>query len=291
MVIVLSHPLFTPVNRIGCGIVFKAMKILLLGDIVGRPGRNFLTQYLSTFLNKFPVDFVVANGENAAGGAGITAKTAAEINKAGVQAITLGDHVWDQKNFNNEIDGLDYVCRPANLPANNPGRDRLIIEVNGLKVGLFTVLGRTFMGPKVDCPFATSDRIVNELKDSSDIVLCEIHAETTSEKESMGWHLDGRVALIYGTHTHVPTADGRILRGGSAYQSDLGMTGPRESVLGRDIDACLGRFKDGMPRKCPVAEGDVGMQGCIIEINQDTGLANSHQLIDWRESDISSERK
>ena len=149
-----------------------------------------------------------------------------EIHKAGVQAITLGDHVWDQKNFNNEIDGLDYVCRPANLPANNPGRDRLIIEVNGFKVGLFTVLGRTFMGPKVDCPFAISDRIVTELRDSCDIILCEIHAETTSEKESMGWHLDGRVAMIYGTHTHVPTADGRILRGGSAYQSDLGMTGP-----------------------------------------------------------------
>ena len=142
------------------------------------------------------------------------------------------------------------------------------------------------MGPKVDCPFATSDRIVTELNASCDIILCEIHAETTSEKESMGWHLDSRVAMIYGTHTHVPTADGRILRGGSAYQSDLGMTGPRESVLGRDVEACLGRFKDGMPRKCPVAEGDIGMQGCIVEINPDTGLANSHQLINWRESDL-----
>ena len=187
-----------------------------------------------------------------------------------------------RKNFNNEIDGLDYVCRPANLPATNPGRDHLIIDFSGKKVGVFTVLGSTFMGPKVDCPFATSDRIVTELNASCDIILCEIHAETTSEKESMGWHLDGRVAMIYGTHTHVPTADGRILRGGSAYQSDLGMTGPRESVLGRDINACLGRFKDGMPRKCPVAEGDVGMQGCIVEINPDTGLADSHQLINWR---------
>jgi len=262
------------------------MKILLLGDIVGRPGRNFLSGHLSKFLELFPVDAVFANGENAAGGAGITAKTAEEIHRAGVMGITLGDHVWDQKNFNNEIDGLDYVCRPANLPASNPGRDRLIFEVNGSKVGLFTVLGRTFMGPKVDCPFATSDRIVNELKDTCDTILCEIHAETTSEKESMGWHLDGRVAMVYGTHTHVPTADGRILKGGSAYQSDLGMTGPRESVLGRDIDACLGRFKDGMPRKCPVAEGDVGMQGAILELNPDTGLAANYQLIDWRESDL-----
>ena len=264
------------------------MRILLLGDIVGRPGRNFLTHHLSTFLKQSPVDLVVANGENAAGGAGITAKTATEIKNAGVQVITLGDHVWDQKNFNHEIDGLDYVCRPANLPASNPGRDRLIIEVNGAKVGLFTVLGRTFMGPKVDCPFATSDRIVNELKDSCDIVFCEIHAETTSEKESMGWHLDGRVAMIYGTHTHVPTADGRILRGGSGYQSDLGMTGPRESVLGREIDACLGRFKDGMPRKCPVAEGDVGMQGCLLQVNPQTGLAEALELVNWRESDLTS---
>ena len=234
------------------------------------------------------MDAVFANGENAAGGAGITAKPAGEIRKAGIVGITLGDHVWDQKNFDNEIDELDYVCRPANLPKSNPGRDHLIFDVNGFKIGLFTVLGRTFMGPKVDCPFATSDRMVDELKTSCDSILCEIHAETTSEKESMGWHLDGRVAMIYGTHTHVPTADGRILKGGSAYQSDLGMTGPRESVLGRDIDACLGRFKDGMPRKCQVAEGDVGMQGCILEINPDTGLANSHQLINWRESDLPS---
>jgi len=264
------------------------MKILLMGDIVGRPGRNFLTQHLSTFIKKSPVDLVVANGENAAGGAGITAKTATEIQKAGVQAITLGDHVWDQKNFNNEIDGLDYVCRPANLPAINPGRDRLIIELNGFKVGLFTVLGRTFMGPKVDCPFATSDRLVTELNASCDIVLCEIHAETTSEKESMGWHLDGRVSMIFGTHTHVPTADLRILRGGSAYQTDLGMTGPRESVLGRDIDACVGRFVDGMPRKCPVAEGDLGMQGCLLQVNRQTGLAEAVELVNWRKSDLTS---
>jgi len=262
------------------------MRILLLGDIVGRPGRSFLTAHLSRFVEKNKIDLVLANGENAAGGAGITAKTAQEIYKAGVMGITLGDHVWDQKNFNNEIDGLDFVCRPANLPSTNPGRDRLILEVNGTKLGLFTVLGRTFMGPKVDCPFATSDRVVNELKDSCDFILVEIHAETTSEKESMGWHLDGRVAMIYGTHTHVPTADGRILRGGSAYQSDLGMTGPRESVLGREIDACLGRFKDGMPRKCPVADGDVGMQGCLLQVNQQTGLAESVELVNWRESDL-----
>ena len=264
------------------------LKLLLLGDIVGRPGRNFLKAHLSTFVEQHGVDAVIANGENAAGGAGITAKTAEEIRKAGVQAITLGDHVWDQINFANEIDGLEFVCRPANLPGSNPGKDHLVIDFAGTKVGLFTVLGRTFMGPKVDCPFATADRLVEKLRESCDLILAEIHAETTSEKESMGWHLDGRVAMIYGTHTHVPTADLRILRGGSAYQTDLGMTGPRESVLGRDIDACVGRFLDGMPRKCPVAEGDVGMQGCLLEVNQDTGMAESVELVNWRESDLPS---
>jgi calcineurin-like phosphoesterase len=144
------------------------------------------------------------------------------------------------------------------------------------------------MGPKVDCPFATADRLVEKLRGSCDFILTEIHAETTSEKEAMGWHLDGRVAMIFGTHTHVPTADLRILRGGSAYQTDLGMTGPRESVLGRDIDACVGRFLDGMPRKCPVAEGDVGMQGCLLEVNQDAGMAESVELVNWRESDLPS---
>ncbi|MDC3283943.1 TIGR00282 family metallophosphoesterase [Opitutales bacterium] len=264
------------------------MKILLLGDIVGRPGRNFLTAHLSRFVEKNHIDLVLANGENASGGAGITAKNALEISKTGVSGITLGDHVWDQKNFNNEIDGLEYVCRPANLPNTNPGRDRLILDANGTKLGLFTVLGRTFMGPKVDCPFATADRIVSKLQNSCDLIFAEIHAETTSEKEAMGWHLDGRVTMIYGTHTHVPTADLRILRSGSAYQTDLGMTGPRESVLGRDIDACLGRFVDGMPRRCPVAEGDVGMQGCLLEVNQQTGLPESVELVNWRETDLNS---
>ena len=261
------------------------MKILILGDIVGRPGRNFLKQKLEDFKKAHKIDRIIANGENAAGGAGITAKTAKEILGSGVDAITLGDHVWDQMNFNREIDQLDRVCRPANLPSSNPGRDRLIISVGDYKIGLFTVLGRTFMGPKVNCPFQTASRLVEEMKSDTDAIIVEIHAETTSEKEAMGWHLDGKVSLVFGTHTHVPTADGRILKGGTAYQSDLGMTGPRESVLGREIEACLGRFIDGMPRKCPVAEGDVGMQGCLIELKSGTQFPLSFKRIEFRESD------
>tara|TARA_B100000212_G_scaffold203663_1_gene153712 strand:- start:169 stop:948 length:780 start_codon:yes stop_codon:yes gene_type:complete len=248
------------------------VKILVLGDVVGRPGRNFLTQRLQGVRSELSVDLVIANGENAAGGAGITAKTAEELKRAGVDAVTLGDHVWDQKNFNNEIDQLPYVCRPANLPYSNPGRDHLIVELEGSRVGIFTVLGRSFMEPKVACPFATATRMIEELNAKTDSLIVEIHAEATSEKEAMGWHLDGKATLVFGTHTHVPTADGRILKQGTAYQSDLGMTGPRESVLGREIDACLGRFLDGMPRKCSVAEGDVGLQGCMLETEESNAL-------------------
>ena len=261
------------------------MKILIIGDIVGRPGRAFLKSHLNNYKTSNGIDCVIANCENAAGGAGITAKTANEILGSGVDAITLGDHVWDQMNFNQEIDNLDRVCRPANLPDSNPGRDRLFLEQDGLKIGIFTVLGRTFMGPKVSCPFQTATRLVEEMKSESDFVIVEMHAETTSEKEAMGWHLDGKVGVVFGTHTHVPTADGRILKAGTAYQSDIGMTGPRESVLGRDINACLGRFIDGMPRKCPVAQGDVGMQGCLLEINQVTGFVKSFERIEFRENE------
>ena len=262
------------------------MRILVLGDIVGRPGRTFLKSHLSAIRKRLNADLIFANGENAAGGAGITAKTANEINQAGVDAITLGDHVWDQMNFDREIDQLEFVCRPANLPASNPGRDHLVLCAAGKRIGLFTVLGRTFMGPKVSCPFDTANRLVEKLRDEADALVVEIHAETTSEKEAIGWFLDGKVNLIFGTHTHVPTADGRILKGGTAYQSDLGMTGPRESVLGRDIEACVGRFVDGLPRKCPVAQGDVGLQGCLVEIDPDTGVTLGFERIEIREDDL-----
>ena len=262
------------------------MRILVLGDVVGRPGRTFLKSHLDGIRKRLAADLVFANGENAAGGAGITAKTAEEIRKAGVDAITLGDHVWDQMNFDREIDQLDFVCRPANLPASNPGRDHLVVNSADFRVGLFTVLGRTFMGPKVNCPFETADRLIEKLKSETDAIVVEIHAETTSEKEAIGWFLDGRVNLVFGTHTHVPTADGRILKGGTAYQSDLGMTGPRESVLGRDIEACVGRFVDGLPRKCPVAQGDVGTQGGILEIDSESGTTQSFERVEIREDEL-----
>ena len=256
-------------------------KLLFLGDIVGRPGRNFVIQRVASLREELEADFVVANGENAAGGAGITKKIADQLTEAGVDAVTLGDHVWDQKNFENEIDGLERVCRPANLPKQNPGRTHVVIEKDGFRLGVFTVLGRDYLGMKADdCPFKTADAKLEELLGQSDAVFVEAHMEATSEKIAFGWHLDGRVAAVVGTHTHVPTADGRVLPKGTAYQSDAGMCGPYTGVLGRDTAQVVQTFLDGMKRRFPVAKEDVRIAGCLINIDSATGLATAFKRIE-----------
>ena len=254
--------------------------ILFLGDIVGRPGRNFVIERLANLRVELDVDLVVVNAENAAGGAGITERIATDLHAAGVDAITLGDHVWDQKNFENEIEQLECVCRPANLPEQNPGRSHLIIEKDGFRLGIFTVLGRNYLALKSSCPFAMADAKIKELESLCDAVLVEAHMEATSEKVALGWHLDGRAAVVVGTHTHVPTADGRVLPGGTAYLSDAGMCGPYASVLGRDVGQVVATFLDGRKRRFPVAEDDVRIAGCLIEIDPNTGLSNKFQRIE-----------
>ena len=254
--------------------------ILFLGDIVGRPGRNFVIERLADLRVELDVDLVVVNAENAAGGAGITEKIATDLHTAGVDAITLGDHVWDQKNFENEIEQLECVCRPANLPEQNPGRSHLIIEKDGFRLGIFTVLGRNYLALKSSCPFAMADAKIKELESLCDAVLVEAHMEATSEKVALGWHLDGRAAVVVGTHTHVPTADGRVLPSGTAYLSDAGMCGPYASVLGRDVGQVVATFLDGRKRRFPVAEDDVRIAGCLIEIDPNTGLSNKFQRIE-----------
>ncbi|MEM7792333.1 MAG: TIGR00282 family metallophosphoesterase, partial [Verrucomicrobiota bacterium] len=184
-----------------------------------------------------------------------------------------GDHVWDQKNFENEIDQLDQVCRPANLPKNNPGRTHLVVEKNGFRLGIFTVLGRNYLALKSDCPFQTADAQLEALSGRCDAFFVEVHMEATSEKVALGWHLDGRVAGVVGTHTHVPTADERVLPGGTAYMTDAGMTGPYASVLGRAVDPVIATFIDGMKRRYPVAEEDVRLSGCLIDIDRESCLA------------------
>ena len=254
--------------------------ILFLGDIVGRPGRNFVIERLADLRVELDVDLAVVNAENVAGGAGITEKIATDLHTAGVDAITLGDHVWDQKNFENEIEQLECVCRPANLPEQNPGRSHLIIEKDGFRLGIFTVLGRNYLALKSSCPFAMADAKIKEIESLCDAVLVEAHMEATSEKVALGWHLDGRAAVVVGTHTHVPTADGRVLPGGTAYLSDAGMCGPYASVLGRDVGQVVATFLDGRKRRFPVAEDDVRIAGCLIEIDPNTGLSNKFQRIE-----------
>lgn len=258
------------------------LKLLFIGDIVGRPGREIIQERLSRIRSDLALDFVIANAENAAAGAGITGSIAKSLLDSGVDAITLGDHVWDQRGWESEITEIDRVCRPANLPKRCPGWDHLIIEARGFRVAVFTVLGRSFMGLKADCPFVTADRMIEQLKAQADAIIVEIHAEATSEKQALGWYLDGRVTAVLGTHTHVPTADATVLPKGTAFICDVGMTGPYASVLGREIQPVIARFIDGMPRRSEVATEDVRLSGALIEIDASMAHANKIELVTFR---------
>ncbi len=257
-------------------------KLLFIGDIVGRPGRDIINERLAGLRREHSLDFVIANGENAAAGAGITGVIAKSLLEAGIDGLTLGDHVWDQRGWEHEIIEAGPVCRPANLPASNPGSDHLIIERRGFRVAVFTVLGRTFMGLKADCPFLCADRMLERLKGQADAIIVEIHAEATSEKQALGWYLDGRVTAVLGTHTHVPTADARVLPKGTAFICDVGMTGPYASVLGRQIEPVVARFVDGMPRRFEVATEDVRISGALIEISPSMARAEKIELLTVR---------
>jgi len=258
------------------------LKLLFIGDIVGRPGRDIVVDRVPKLRREHEIDFVVANGENAAAGAGITAALAKSILDGGVDAITLGDHVWDQRGWEHEITQIEHVCRPANLPKMCPGWDHLIVEKRGFRLAVFTVLGRSYMNAKADCPFLTADRMIEQLKGQADAIMVEIHAEATSEKQALGWHLDGRVTAVLGTHTHVPTADGRVLPKGTAFICDVGMTGPYASVLGREVKPVIERFIDGMPRRFEVATGDVRLSGALIEIEPSMAKAQKIELLTVR---------
>ncbi len=249
-------------------------KILFLGDIVGRPGRDAVRARVKALRAEQSFDLIIANAENAAAGAGLTAVIAHELLEAGLDALTLGDHVWDQRNFDTEIGALERVCRPANLPAQCPGRTYLVVTApGGFRLGLFTVLGRNFMNMKGECPFAAADKMLREHGKEADAWIVEAHMEATSEKVALGWYLDGRCAAVLGSHTHIPTADVSLRPRGTAYQTDLGMSGPYASVIGRNVQTAIARFLDGMPRKSEVAEGDVRLCGCVVEIETTTGLA------------------
>lgn len=257
------------------------MKFLFIGDIVGKPGRRCLQRNLNNIRNKYCIDLVIANVENAAGGAGITEKVVREIKMAGVDVMTGGNHCWDRKDIFNFIDREPYLVRPLNLPeATTPGRGSIIFEFEekGLKAAVINLIGRVFMSP-ADCPFQAIDRELLNINNSAEIIIVDIHAEATSEKQALGWYLDGRVSAVIGTHTHVQTADQRLLSKQTAYISDAGMTGLYDSILGVDIEGPLKRFTTRLPHPLNIGEGPTVFNAVVVEVDENNGQAQSIQRI------------
>jgi 2',3'-cyclic-nucleotide 2'-phosphodiesterase len=257
------------------------IRILFLGDIVGEPGRNAVIRSVPVFLQERGVDFVIANGENAASGRGITAKMTIDLLRSGVAVITTGDHIWDQRETSSYISTEPRLLRPINYPDGAPGQGSVILETAKGKVAVINVLGRTYMQPILDNPFPAALIEVERLVRETPIIIVDMHAETTSEKIAMGRFLDGKVSAVFGTHTHVQTADERIFPGGTAFICDVGMCGPDDSCLGRDHQAIIKRFLDGLPGHFPIASGPVRLCGVIVEIDEVTGKA----LRVWRVSE------
>lgn len=258
------------------------MKILMIGDVVGGPGRNMLKGELKRLKAERGLDAAVVNAENCAAGSGITAALAKEVFDAGADAITLGDHTWGQKEFAGQIGGIDRLVRPANYPPECPGRGWCLVTMPTFRFAVVNVQGRVFMNP-ADCPFKAMDRILNEIP--RDVpVFVDFHAEATSEKITFGYYLDGRVTAVVGTHTHVQTSDAQVLPKGTAYLTDLGMTGPYVSSIGRDLKPVTRKFVTGMPSRFEVATGPCVLEGAVIDFDPVTKRAASIETVRIRES-------
>ena len=255
------------------------MKILFIGDIVGEPGRRAVKELLPKLRRQHEPDLVVANGENSAGGSGITPNTAAEIFSAGVDIITSGDHLWDQKEVIGLLQGESRFLRPLNYPQGTPGQGSVVFQAsNQAPIAILNLQGRTFM-PDLDNPFIAARAEVERLRRSTNLIFLDFHAEATSEKAALVRMLDGNISALIGTHTHVQTADEQILPGGTAFLTDAGFTGPHESIIGREIEPVIKRFITLQPQRLAVATGRVILQGAIVEINSHTGRAeNIHRI-------------
>jgi len=249
------------------------LTILFLGDIVGEPGRSAVIAQLSELKRRHNVDFIVVNGENAAGGRGITPKITIDLLRAGVSVITTGDHIWDQKEIIPFIETEPRLLRPINYPAGAPGGGSIVLNTAKGKVGVVSVQGRTFMQPILENPFAALEQTIATIREETSVILVDAHAETTSEKIAIGRFLDGKVSAVLGTHTHVQTADEQIFPGGTAFLCDAGMCGPAESILGRAVDPIVNRFISNLPAPFPVAKGDVRLCGAVVGIDEATGRA------------------
>jgi len=247
------------------------MKILIVGDIVGAPGRQATARVVTRWRAAEKIDFVVANGENAAGGRGLTRALAQELMEIGVDVLTLGDHTWDQKDARAFLDKEERVIRPLNFSAESPGRGIVTVSTtSGVRITVVNAIGRVFMKP-VDCPFHALDRVLKEEPSIARTIIVDFHAEATSEKIAMGRYLDGRVSVIVGTHTHVQTSDEAILPKGSAYITDLGMTGPKDSVIGMEVDGVTRAMITGIPERFEVAKNGVCLEGVVVDVEEATG--------------------
>ena len=256
------------------------LTVLFLGDVVGEPGRNAVIARLPELKEKHGLDFIVVNGENAAGGRGITGKITIDLLRAGVSVVTTGDHVWDQKDILTFIETEPRLLRPLNYPPGAPGNGWIVLETSKAKIGVINVQCRTFMQPILENPFRAMEETVARVRGETSNIIVDVHGETTSEKIAMGRFLDGKVSAVIGTHTHVQTADEQILPGGTAFLCDAGMCGPVNSVLGRAVEPIMNRFVSNMPASFPVAAGEVRLHGALVQIDEKSGRATRITRVD-----------
>ena len=257
------------------------IRLLFIGDIVGKPGRDCLRVGLAGLLDYHQVDFVIANAENAAGGFGITREIGEQLLDLGVDVMTSGNHIWDKKEALDYIGTEPRLLRPANFPPGAPGNGSYVARSrDGRSVGIVNVMGRVFMTP-LDDPFVAAEQAIVKLRERTRVVFVDFHAEATSEKLAMGWHLDGKATAVVGTHTHVQTADERILPGGTAYLTDVGMTGPHDSIIGVEVAPALARFKTAMPQKFETATGNPRLNAVIVEADEQSGRATDVERLSY----------
>ena len=254
------------------------MNILMVGDVFGEPGRAALAKLLPKIRDQYKIDLAVVNVENAAAGFGVTPPMAKAFLEQGVDVMTSGNHIWDKREIVDYITRENLLLRPANFPSGTPGTGFITVKAGAYKVAVLNLMGRVFMTP-IDCPFVKANEIVPLLRKDTPIVLVDMHCEATSESQAMGWHLDGRVSAVVGTHRHVQTADERVLPGGTAYITDLGMTGPVDSVIGVDKDLILQRFLTQMPVRFEPAKGPTALHGVVITVDPETGRASDIQRL------------
>jgi len=255
------------------------MKILIIGDVVARPGRKVLADQLQTLREETGATFTIVNVENAAGGFGITEKIFHEFEALDIHVMTTGNHVWDKREALTFIEQQPKLLRPHNYPEGTPGSGWTLVEYDGVKIGVLNVMGQAFMHPVLDSPFSSVDSVLDKEGREADVIVVDFHAETTSEKVAMGWHLDGKVAAVVGTHTHIPTADERVLPGGTAYITDLGMTGCYDSVIGSDKEGVVNRMVHKIQSRLEPATGPGSLCGIVVDVDVTTGMAKSVERV------------